>query len=183
MTTGDDDRLSLLLGGGIAALVVALGVTALLLGPHRPIHDTHPAITAGGAPSVSPGGGAGGSPSSGSGRPGARPAPAGDDTVVVRMTDALKFTPDSIRIHPGQTVVWSNDTSVLIHTSTDDPGKEAIDGDAVLPAEAKPWDSGQLKPGERFAHTFVVPGAYRYFCIPHEAPRMTGVVVVTAEPG
>lgn len=114
--------------------------------------------------------------------PGASPAAgAEEDTVVVTMTNTLTFEPDSVRIEPGATVLWKN-TSVLIHTSTDDPAREAIEGDAVLPDAAESWNSGQLEPGESFAHTFTVPGEYHYFCVPHEAAGMKGVIRVQ-EPG
>lgn len=179
MTAFDDDRLPLVLGGAIAAVVVALGAAALLLGPGR-------AGPGGGAPSardgkslsVPPGGGASGSAGGGPRATVSSGGRAGKDTVVVTMTDTLAFEADSVVIHVGGTILWKN-TSVLIHTSTDDPASAAIEGDAVLPEGADPWNSGQLKPGESFARTFTVPGLYRYFCVPHEVAGMKGVIRVT----
>lgn len=114
----------------------------------------------------------------GSGRGGDRAAVSRlADTTVVEMTDQLKFDPAEVTIHIGDTVVWRN-TSVLIHTVTDDASKAVRPEDAGLPKGAKPWNSGQLKPGGSFSRTFTVPGEYRYFCIPHEAAGMKGALRV-----
>ncbi len=51
-------------------------------------------------------------------------------------------------------------------------------GDVALPVGAKPFNSGNLKPGQAYRHTFTVPGRYRYFCVPHEGAGMIGEVVV-----
>lgn len=106
--------------------------------------------------------------------PGAAP-PA--DTVS--MNDRLEFVPDTVTVEEGATVLWTND-SKLVHTVTADPGKAAKDENVALPEGAEAFDSGTLKPGETFRHTFDVTGEYRYVCIPHEAAGMTGVVRVEA---
>jgi len=178
VTAGVDGGLSMVLGGGVAAVVVTLGVAALLLGPGR---AASPAAGAAAALSVPGGGGTSPGPASGSGPAGARWLPAAKDTVVVTLTNELQFEPDSVRIHRGETVVWEN-TSVLIHTSTDDPAQEAIEGDAVLPDGAKAWSSGRLEPRGSFARTFTIPGEYHYFCIPHEAAGMKGMIQVISGP-
>lgn len=102
---------------------------------------------------------------------------ASGDTVVVTMTNSLKFTPDSIRIREGQTVLWKN-TSALIHTVTADPELAALEESVHLPESVEPWNSGELKPGGTFSRTFRVAGTHGYFCVPHEAAGMTGTVVV-----
>ncbi|TKX52502.1 halocyanin, partial [Halorubrum sp. SS7] len=37
---------------------------------------------------------------------------------------------------------------------------------------------GRLENGDRFDHTFTVPGTYEYVCIPHRKAGMFGTVVV-----
>jgi len=80
--------------------------------------------------------------------------------VEVAMTHDLRFAPDTLRIQAGETVLWRNSTPV-IHTVT---------------LEAA--DSGDLRPGESFWHTFTTPGTYAYTCVPHDMAGMRGVVVV-----
>jgi plastocyanin len=94
------------------------------------------------------------------------------------MTNALRFEPATLSIQKGTTVTWRNTTGI-IHTVTDDPGKAANKADAALPSGAQPWDSGNMNPGETFQHTFDTPGTYEYFCTPHEAAGMVGSITVT----
>ncbi len=98
-------------------------------------------------------------------------------TVTVGMTNTLEFTPQTLTVHVGDTVVWKNG-SALTHTVTDVPKLASTAGDARLPKGAKPFNSGYLDPGRSYSHTFTVPGTYHYFCIPHEATGMVGVVIV-----
>lgn len=111
----------------------------------------------------------------------AAPGCASAATAKVGMTNTLKFTPQTLTIHVGDTVVWKNG-SALTHTVTDVPGLASKTGDATLPKGAKPFNSGYLNPGQSFSHTFTVPGTYRYFCIPHEATGMVATVVVKPKP-
>jgi len=97
--------------------------------------------------------------------------------AVVKMTDQLTFEPARVTIKAGETVRWKS-ASLLVHTVTGDPALAAKPEDAALPPGAKPFNSGNIKPGGQFQHTFKVPGTYRYFCIPHEGAGMIGVVVV-----
>lgn len=96
----------------------------------------------------------------------------------VTMSNELKFEPRTVAIKVGQTVEWRND-SVLVHTVTADPRLAAKAVHVALPAGAKPFNSGQIKPKATFRHSFETAGTYRYFCIPHEATGMVGEVVVT----
>jgi plastocyanin len=97
------------------------------------------------------------------------------------MTDQLRFEPENITITTGQSVTWIN-ASTIPHTATGDPAlnpvAEAFPEYAQLPAEATPWDSGMLQPGESFTYTFTVPGTYHYFCIPHVLSGMQGSIEV-----
>jgi plastocyanin len=109
------------------------------------------------------------------------PAPGSDaaaaPAAVVEMDDRLRFLPDTIRVRAGETVEWRN-TSALIHTVTADPDRAWRPENVRLPAGAERFDSGELVPGARFAHTFTVPGVYTYVCLPHEPAGMIGVVIV-----
>ena len=93
------------------------------------------------------------------------------------MTNTLKFTPQTLTVHVGDTVVWKNG-SALTHTVTDVLKPASTAGDATLPKGAKPFNSGYLNPGQSYSHMFAVSGTYHYFCIPHEATGMVGVVIV-----
>lgn len=109
------------------------------------------------------------------GAPAAAPAPASG--AVVRLTNTLTFEPKVATIRAGQAVTWRNG-SLLVHTVTADPALAANAKDVALPAGARPFNSGDLKPDAAYRHIFTVPGRYRYFCIPHEGAGMVGEVVV-----
>lgn len=98
----------------------------------------------------------------------------------VGMTNRLEFTPETVRIRVGETVVWRN-TSDVLHTVTADPAKAVESASVSLPEGAGPFDSGDMPPGATFSYTFEVAGEYRYFCLPHELAGMVGTVVVTEE--
>lgn len=99
------------------------------------------------------------------------------EPVRVEMDNRLRYLPDTVRIPAGATIRWVN-VSDLIHTVTADPGKAFRRENVRLPESASPFDSGDLRPGDSFTHTFTVPGVYRYFCVPHEVAGMVGVVIV-----
>ncbi len=99
------------------------------------------------------------------------------EEAAVRMTNSLKYVPDEVTIRVGQTVVWTNASSVF-HTVTDDPALAKDRGHAQLPEGAQPFNSGNIAPGEVFRYTFEASGTYVYFCIPHEAVGMVGKVIV-----
>lgn len=100
-----------------------------------------------------------------------------EPAATVGMTNTMKFTPDTVRIRVGETVEWTN-SSLLAHTVTGDPSEAAIEGSAQLPDGTSAFDSGMLSPDQTFTHTFKVAGTYKYFCIPHEATKMYGWVIV-----
>lgn len=84
-----------------------------------------------------------------------------EKAVVIKM-EGYHFKPDKITIEPGTTVEWIN-TAKMSHTVTD---------------ENAAWDSGSLKPGEKFSHRFDQKGTFKYICIPHEEAQMTGTIIV-----
>lgn len=100
-----------------------------------------------------------------------------EPAAKVGMTNTMKFTSDTVRIKAGETVEWTN-SSLLAHTVTGDPSKAAIDGSVQLPEGSKTFDSGMLSPDQTYTHTFKIAGTYKYFCIPHEATKMFGWVIV-----
>jgi plastocyanin len=86
--------------------------------------------------------------------------------VPVSIVD-FSFSPDSVQVSPGDSVIWTNNGAFL-HTST-----SGVSGvwDSL-------WDSGDLAHGATFVRGFASSGRFRYFCRHHYASGMTGVVVV-----
>jgi plastocyanin len=100
---------------------------------------------------------------------------------------ASAYRPREVTVSVGDTVVWEN-TSARGHTVTataggipDDAAFFASGGFDDYDAAKAAWDAdfgGLLESGDRFEHTFTVPGAYEYVCIPHREGGMFGTVVV-----
>lgn len=114
---------------------------------------------------------------------GASQSPGGNSTTVnvsivpnAQNLGARAYSPNPANVTVGQTVVWTNDDTIL-HTVTSGNGS----GD---PKMGKEFDSGLtgsnvLKTkGSTFSHTFTTPGTYPYFCEVH--PTMVGKVIVTS---
>jgi plastocyanin len=98
--------------------------------------------------------------------------------VVIKMSDKPpKFLPDTVTIKQGQTVEWVNNAKTL-HSVDGDPSMALFPADVSLPAGAKPFDSGFMRPDMNWQYTFTVPGTYKYTCVPHEKDHMNGEVVV-----
>jgi plastocyanin len=91
---------------------------------------------------------------------------SGAAQVPVSMID-FAFSPDTVRVSPGDSVVWTNN-GALLHTST-----SGVNGvwDSL-------WDSGNMAHGATFVHGFVADGTFDYFCRHHYLGGMKGVVVV-----
>ncbi len=106
-------------------------------------------------------------------------AHTGAAPVIVKMVgDNLTFDPSTVTIRRGQTVEWQNQSRGLIHTVTADPQKVQDKANVKVPAGAGTFDSGYMKPGDTFRHTFTTRGTYKYVCVTHEVQRMFGEVVV-----
>ena len=97
--------------------------------------------------------------------------------AVVKM-HFHSFDPKTVTINAGQTVRWENKAFLVWHTVTADPALAKKAQDVALPPGAQPFNSGKIKSGGSYEHTFTVPGTYRYFCQPHESKGMVGEVVV-----
>jgi len=101
---------------------------------------------------------------------------------------AVAFTPQSLTVPAGTTVVWKN-TSSRGHTVTayEDTLPEGAaffaTGGYETEAEAREaWESegvGIIGTSETFEHTFEIPGEYGYVCLPHETGGMVGTIEVT----
>lgn len=76
------------------------------------------------------------------------------------------FDPASLSVKIGTTVVWTNQDSAA-HTVTSGTPSGGPSGE---------FDSGLIKPGDNFKHTFTAAGTESYFCTVH--PWMTGKVIV-----
>ena len=89
--------------------------------------------------------------------------PAGPAAATVRTgMKNISYLRPNLQITVGTTVEWKNNDP-LIHTVT------AVD---------KSFDSGLIRPGNTYRHTFTRAGTYNIVCLPH--PFMKAVVVVTA---
>jgi plastocyanin len=86
------------------------------------------------------------------------PALAATETVTI---DNYTFTPATLSVHAGDTVVWTNKDSIP-HTAT------ALDG--------KSFDSGAIDPGESWKFVFTKSGHFNYRCAIH--PDMRGTINV-----
>lgn len=87
------------------------------------------------------------------------------------------FDPTGILIRPGQTIRWTNYDKANAHTATA-YHPDNFDRVRRIPANAAPWDSDYLLPGDSFAVTLHEPGVYDYFCAPHEHAGMVGRIIV-----
>ena len=94
----------------------------------------------------------------------------GQDSVSVDVGagEGFAFAPAAINIDPGTTVTWEWTGQGGVHN--------------VL-AEDGTFDSGSTMNSGSFEHTFEEAGVYTYYCTPHKALGMKGVVAVgdTAE--
>jgi len=102
-------------------------------------------------------------------------------TVKMELEDGrFYFEPEVLHIKPGDTVVWVNisggpHNSVAYHPS--------INNKALgIPEGAEPWESPLITAtagkAAQFEHTFTAEGTYAYYCFPHEAVGMVGLIIV-----
>lgn len=96
---------------------------------------------------------------------------------IVEMTENLTYKPSKLTIQVGETVTWRNPSSV-VHTVTADPSLAANKKHAALPANAEPFNSGDIQPGNNYKRRFDIQGRYKYFCIPHEMAGMVAEIIV-----
>ncbi len=72
------------------------------------------------------------------------------------------FSPNSLTINAGDTVVWTNNQGVP-HTITSDSGSELA--------------SSQIQSGQTYSHTFSTPGTFNYHCSIHTTMKASITVV------
>lgn len=104
--------------------------------------------------------------------------PASAETFSVKMgadSGQLKFEPDTITIHQGDTVEWLNN-KVFPHNIVFDkvPG-----GDAALASQLS-HKKLATRPQELVETSFsdVPAGEYSYYCTPHRGAGMVGKIIV-----
>lgn len=100
--------------------------------------------------------------------------------AVIEMEPTLRFAPTPTTIAAGDTVEFRN-VSAFTHTVSTRPKNKDEAALTQLPPGAESFDSGEIKGGGVYQHTFTVPGTYRYFCDPHHRMGMTGTIIVTAK--
>ena len=76
------------------------------------------------------------------------------------------FIPPEVTISSNGTVIWTNNDKI-IHTVTSGKPREGPSGE---------FNSGIIKPGDKFNHTFIKTGTYDYYSNLH--PYMIGKVIV-----
>lgn len=91
-------------------------------------------------------------------------------TVTVTATSSLSFSPQTVTIQPGDTVMWTNGG-----------------GAHNVRADDNSFSSGEPDSGPwTFSHTFNTPGTYGYYCTLHGAQGnlgMAGRVIVEGQGG
>ncbi len=91
--------------------------------------------------------------------------PTMSEQAAVKLVN-FEFAPRELTVKVGTTVVWTSEDNPT-HTVTADDGS---------------FDSGTMRKGDTFSHTFTQAGEYPYYCAFHGAPGgvgMSGVVIVT----
>jgi plastocyanin len=76
------------------------------------------------------------------------------------VIESFGYQPEPVRVRAGGTVIWTN-LDLPLHSVT------ASDGT---------FESGLLRQGETYAHTFTQPGEFAYYCTRHGG--MAGRVIV-----
>lgn len=103
---------------------------------------------------------------------------------LAEAIQALDFYPGSITIHTGDTVTWSNSTSIPHTVSIPQAGQTPPPG-PPNPAQiggnvfsnSSYISSGFITKGKTYSVRFTAPGTYAYYCVVHP-PEMTGHIVV-----
>jgi len=94
------------------------------------------------------------------------PSPGTTSTPSVSLKNTA-YNPNSITVHVGTTVTWTNNDSGIPHTVTS----------GTPSAPSGTFDAGTLNSGQSFQFTFSSAGTFAYFCRIHGA-AMTGTVTV-----
>lgn len=95
-------------------------------------------------------------------------------TVISRTS---QWDPKELTIRRGDTVEWTN-TAPIPHRVTFNPATAKDPKHVSLPAGVEPFESPELKRGEKFSYTFTTRGMYHYCCRLHEDLNMMGMITV-----
>lgn len=96
---------------------------------------------------------------------------------------ALDFYPSSLTIDAGDTVIWTNSTTIPHTVSIPTAGQTPPPGAIQKPVGGSTFDgstyisSGFLVKGQAYSLRFTTPGVYKYYCLVHP-PEMLGTIVV-----
>jgi plastocyanin len=99
----------------------------------------------------------------------------------IRISE-YKFWPDTVRVHVGQTVRWTNEDNIkhnVRFTAADTAPAKQIKSRADLHAQNRPKElfaSELFDKGESWTAKFDKPGRFAYICDPH--PYMRAVIIV-----
>jgi plastocyanin len=96
-----------------------------------------------------------------------------NETVCHVKMKGSTFVPDTLKIRPGATVVWTN-LDKMPHTVTSDLPKDGQE--SVFDSDL----SSPIAQGGNWENNFGTAGTFPYFCGIH--PNMTGQVIVAGEP-
>jgi plastocyanin len=103
---------------------------------------------------------------------------ASAETYIIKMgTDdgLLKFDPEVLVIHPGDTVKWVNN-KLFPHNAVLDTSK--VPNELAIELSHK---NLVFSPNESYITTFpedIPPGEYPYYCQPHRGAGMVGKIIV-----
>jgi plastocyanin len=110
--------------------------------------------------------------------------PTTHEVKMVMVGTAARFEPATLTIRAGDRVRFVN-TSGGPHNVSFDPAKVPDDAERALsagmPAQIQPlWGPLVTEPNAAYTVTFagVKPGRYEFFCMPHMAMGMKGVLTV-----
>jgi plastocyanin len=90
--------------------------------------------------------------------------PTPEESTVGVEIRGVSYGTTEIEVDPGTTVRWTNQDP-LAHTVTAEDGS---------------LNSGDIDPGASWSYTFIRPGRYPIYCMPH--PFMKAVIVVREVP-
>lgn len=101
-------------------------------------------------------------------------------TVDIRAKPWFKFEPNLVHLQPGGTVTWEVVDDYRHAVASYHPETHRHQR---IPDDAEPWQSGLLRDGSTFEHTFEREGIYDYvdirsLCSSHEAIGGVGRVIV-----
>lgn len=93
------------------------------------------------------------------------------------------YVPETLTIHVGDTVVWTQPDAHELHSVTftsgaqDTPADDAPHGGHTY-SGVEHLSSGLMGPDQRYALTFTKAGTFRYSCTIHDTVGMKGTIVV-----